>query len=203
LSVAGCGQIFSTLRGGQTADLLRDAGVRAIAVSTQTQLDKVLGIRDQTFLERIIVMDHLESAHAYPMSRLMLQGPQQRSEEFEPHARSIRPDDLATIIYTSGTTGESKGVMLTHGNMASNIVCSLGEFGVGEGEISLSFLPLSHVTARHVDFAMLYHGVTLAYCPPLERVQQALTEIRPTVFVAVPRFYEKVYGQVVQKTREF
>ena len=195
--------IYATLTDGQTASLLRDAGVRAIAVSNQHQLDKVLCVREQTFLERILVMDHVESAQAYPIRRLMLQGPQQRDAEFDTRARSIGPEDLATIIYTSGTTGDSKGVMLTHGNMASNIECSLSEFGVGVGETSISFLPLSHVTARHVDFAMLYHGVTLAYCSSMEVLPKALNELHPTVFVAVPRFYEKVYMQVVQKTRAF
>ena len=143
--------IYSTLTDRQTANLLRDAGVRAIAVSTKQQLDKVLSVREQTFLERILVMDHVESAQAYPIHRLMLQGPQQRDADFDMRARSIGPEDLATIIYTSGTTGDSKGVMLTHANMASNIECSLFEFGVGEGETSISFLPLSHVTARHAD----------------------------------------------------
>ena len=195
--------IYATLTDGQTASLLRDAGVRAIAVSNQHQLDKVLCVREQTFLERILVMDHVESAQAYPIRRLMLQGPQQRDAEFDSRARSIGPEDLAIIIYTSGTTGDSKGVMLTHGNMASNIECSLSEFGVGVGETSISFLPLSHVTARHVDFAMLYHGVTLAYCSSMEVLPKALNELHPTVFVAVPRFYEKVYMQVVQKTRAF
>jgi long-chain acyl-CoA synthetase len=195
--------IYATLTDRQTASLLRDAGVRAIAVSNQHQLDKVLCVREQTFLERILVMDHVESAQAYPIRRLMLQGPQQRDAEFDTRARSVGPEDLATIIYTSGTTGDSKGVMLTHGNMASNIECSLSEFGVGEGETSISFLPLSHVTARHVDFAMLYHGVTLAYCSSMEVLPKALNELHPTVFVAVPRFYEKVYMQVVQKTRAF
>ena len=75
----------------------------------------------------------------------------------------FQPDDLATIIYTSGTTGTPKGVMLTHGNMASNLNCSLAEFPVQPGDVSISFLPLSHVTARHVDFALLYRGVTLAH----------------------------------------
>jgi long-chain acyl-CoA synthetase len=195
--------IYSTLTDRQTANLLRDAGVRAIAVSTKQQLDKVLSVREQTFLERILVMDHVESAQAYPIHRLMLQGPQQRDADFDMRARSIGPEDLATIIYTSGTTGDSKGVMLTHANMASNIECSLFEFGVGEGETSISFLPLSHVTARHVDFAMLYHGVTLAYCSSMEMLPKALNEVHPTVFVGVPRFYEKVYMQVVQKTRAF
>lgn len=193
--------VYATLTDRQTAEVLCDSGVRAIAVSTQQQLDKVLSVRDQTPIEHILVMDHVETAHASAFSRVTQTGPSQRDPEFDALAASIRPEDLATIIYTSGTTGTPKGAMLTHGNMASNIECSLAEFGVGEGETSLSFLPLSHVTARHVDFAMLYHGVTLAYCPEMEKLPRALAEVKPSVFVAVPRVYEKIYAQVLQKTR--
>ena len=85
--------------------------------------------------------------------------------------------------------------MLTHGNMASNIDCSLLGFDMHPGLTSISFLPLSHVTARHVDFAMLYHGVTLAYCPFMEHLSETLLEVRPTDCVAVPRVYEKILRQ--------
>src|SRR6201999_4485260 len=78
-------------------------------------------------------------------------------------AKSIQPEDLATIIYTSGTTGVPKGVMLTHGNMASNLACSLNEIDLAPGDVSVSYLPLSHITARHLDFAVLKLGVTVAY----------------------------------------
>jgi long-chain acyl-CoA synthetase len=67
----------------------------------------------------------------------------------------------------------------------------------------VSFLPLSHVTARHVDLALLYRGVTLAYCPYIENLPQAMLEVRPTIMVAVPRVYEKIFSQVRQKTRKF
>jgi acyl-CoA synthetase (AMP-forming)/AMP-acid ligase II len=115
----------------------------------------------------------------------------------------VKPDDLATIIYTSGTTGTPKGAMLTHGNMASNIAYSLSGFDVRGGEISISFLPLSHVTARHVDFAMLSRGVTLAYVSAIDQLPQALLEVRPTIFVGVPRVYEKVHAQVDIKAKGF
>ena len=71
------------------------------------------------------------------------------------------------------------------------------------GMTSISFLPLCHITARHVDFAMLYHGVTLAYCPFMDRLPVALLEVRPTLFVAVPRVYEKIYAQAAQKAKGF
>jgi long-chain acyl-CoA synthetase len=195
--------IYSTLTDVQTAFILRDSGARVVVVSTEKQLQKVLATRDQTPLERVVVMDAVETAHAVHMYRLMQEGPTQPDPEFDARGRAIRPDDLATIIYTSGTTGTSKGAMLTHGNMASNITCSLHGFDLQPGDVSVSFLPLSHVTARHVDFAMLHHGVTLAYCPFIEHLPQALSEVRPSIFVAVPRVYEKVYGQVEQKTKDF
>ena len=195
--------VYSTLTDTQTAFILRDAGARVIVVSTERQLQKVLAIRDQTPLEKVMVMDAVETAHAIHLHRLMQEGSKQLDPELEARGRSISPDDLATIIYTSGTTGTSKGAMLTHGNMASNISCSLHGFDMQPGDISISFLPLSHVTARHVDFALLHHRVTLAYCPFIEHLPQALAEVRPSIFVAVPRVYEKIYSQVVQKTKAF
>jgi len=195
--------IYSTLTAEQTAYVLGDSGARVIFVSTKPQLDKVLAIRDQVPVERIVVMDDIETPGAAAWDRLGSPTLTGRSVQFEETARAIQPDDLATIIYTSGTTGIAKGVMLTHGNMATNIACSLEGFDIGRGQSSLSFLPLSHVTARHVDFALLYHGVTLAYCPFIEMLPQTLLEVRPTFFVAVPRVYEKIYAQTQQKTKGF
>ncbi|HYL15192.1 MAG TPA: long-chain fatty acid--CoA ligase [Terriglobales bacterium] len=193
--------VYSTLTDEQTAYVLSDSGARVVFVSTDKQLQKVLAIQGRTKVEKIVVMDPVETAHALHMYRLMNEGPDARDPQFDVRAMEIAPDDLATIIYTSGTTGTPKGAMLTHGNLASNISCSLQEFEVRPGQISLSFLPLSHVTARHVDFAMMYHGVTLAYCPFIEQLPRALLEVRPTIFVGVPRVYEKIYNQVVQRTK--
>lgn len=193
--------VYSTLTDEQTAYVLSDSGARVVFVSTDKQLQKILAIQARTNVERIVVMDPVETAHAFHMYRLMSEGPDARDPQFDTRAMKVAPEDLATIIYTSGTTGTPKGAMLTHGNLASNISCSLHEFEVRPGQISLSFLPLSHVTARHVDFAMMYHGVTLAYCPFIEQLPRALLEVRPTIFVGVPRVYEKIYNQVVQKTK--
>ena len=203
--------LYTTLTSEQTAFSLNDSGCRTIFVSSDHQLRKILTIFPQTKIERIVVMDPIELtgdlsrlAHiCTTMGQITKQGPERLSPELEARARSITPDDLATIVYTSGTTGTSKGAMLTHGNIASNISCSLLGFDVKPGQISLSFLPLCHITARHVDFSMLYHGVTLAYCPFMERLPATLLEVRPTIFVAVPRVYEKIYAQAEQKTKGF
>jgi len=196
--------IYSTQTAEQTSFILNDSGARVIALSSKHQLEKVLTIQRHTPVERIVVMDPVETAHAVQMQGLMLHGPADSDPEFDARAHSIAPDDLATIIYTSGTTGPPKGAMLTHGNMASNIACAMDAFGFGtREEVSVSFLPLSHVTARHVDFALLHRGVVLAYCSDLAQLAQVLLEVQPDIFIGVPRVYEKIRQQVILKATGF
>ena len=187
--------IYSTLTAEQTAYMLKDSGARIAFVSSVAQFKKVQETRSQTALEKVVIMDYTEVPEGIPMHPMMESGPAERDPDFDARASQIGPDDLATIIYTSGTTGTPKGAMLTHGNLASNFVVSLQGFPLGDDDISLSFLPLSHITARHVDYAMFYHGVTIAYCPFIDELPQALKEIRPTVMVSVPRVLEKVQKQ--------
>jgi long-chain acyl-CoA synthetase len=193
--------IYATLTAQQTSYLLGDSGAKVVVVSSKEQLGKVLSIPDQIAVERIVVMDPVETTQAVPMLTLMHRGPSGRDLELERRARSITAGDLASIIYTSGTTGISKGAQLTHGNLTSNILNSMTGFEVRSGHVSVSFLPLSHVTARHADLALLYRGVTLAYCSSFDKLPQTLQEVRPTIFVAVPRVYEKIFLQVEQQTQ--
>jgi long-chain acyl-CoA synthetase len=200
--------IYATLTAEQTAYILRDSGARVIFLSSETQLQKVLSIREQTRVEKIVAFDifktaAIEATDAVHLPELWSDSQTKLDSRLELNARAVTPDDLATIIYTSGTTGTPKGVMLTHGNMASNLNCSLMEFPVSPGDVSISFLPLSHVTARHVDFALLYRGVTLAYVPFVDELPRALQEVHPTFFVAVPRVYEKIHFQTEQKATAF
>lgn len=203
--------LYTTLTGEQTAFVLSDSGCRVIFVSSDTHLHKVLAILPQTQIEKIVVMDDLEftgdlapfAAKCFSMRQIVSDGPCDLGPELDSRARSTDSDALATIVYTSGTTGTSKGAMLTHGNIASNLQCSLLGFDMQPGTISISFLPLCHITARHVDFSMIYHGVTLAYCPFIEQLPQALLEVKPQVFVAVPRVYEKIYAQAEHKAQGF
>jgi long-chain acyl-CoA synthetase len=192
--------IYTTLTAEQTAYMLKDSGARAIFVSVEKHLDKVLSIAGSTFLEKIAVMDDVPGERAIRMSELMQQS---CSVDLAGVGRSVQSTDLATIIYTSGTTGVPKGVMLTHGNMASNIGGFCRDFGFNPGMHSVSFLPLSHVTARSVDLGLLNRGVTLAHLPLLDRLPKSLLEIRPELLLSVPRVYEKVHTQVDLKAAKF
>jgi len=198
--------VYATLTPEQTAYTLRDSGAGIVFVSTERQLRKVQSVLSATQIQRIVLMDQIQvpeelASNCVLMDQFKTDGP--LDAQTQTIAHSIRADDLATIIYTSGTTGASKGVMLTHGNMASNINFSLLGFDMRPGLTSVSFLPLSHVTARHVDFTLLYHGVTLAYCPFMENLPTTLLEVRPTLCVSVPRVYEKIYAKTEMATRGF
>jgi long-chain acyl-CoA synthetase len=193
--------IYPTLTADQTAVLLADSGARVAVVSTRAQYDKVAQTRAQTDVERIVLMDEEGTADAVLFSSLIGDADKKtdRDAAFDRGAYDVQPEDLATLIYTSGTTGEPKGVMLTHGNIASNINYSTAEFGFLPTDSCISFLPLSHITARHLDYALYAQNVTVAYCPAFDKLPAALNSVRPTIVVAVPRVYEKVRQEVERR----
>ncbi len=122
--------------------------------------------------------------------------------EYRLRAARVTSDQVATIIYTSGTTGEPKGVMLTHDNLSSNEETSVEPYRMVPSDQAVSFLPLSHVYERVTAYAYLFHGVPVAYVERMEDLPQALLEIQPTLAAAVPRVFEKLYANVLQKGRE-
>ena len=196
--------IYPTLTAEQIAELLQDSNARVAFVSTQKQLEKLEAVRARTPLERIVIMDSVSPpASAMPFSELIAGADERGSErdlEFQALARSVEPADLATLIYTSGTTGEPKGVMLTHGNIAANQNTAAREFTFGPNDACISFLPLSHITARALDYIMYGRGAQVIYCPQFDRLPYAMKEVRPTVFVGVPRVYEKIRQEVERRS---
>ncbi|MGA9667905.1 MAG: long-chain fatty acid--CoA ligase [Terracidiphilus sp.] len=195
--------IYPTLTGEQVACLIRDAGCRIALVSTRQQYDKLNAVRGKTQLERILMMDPGTPEGAIAFSSVMAGADERGSEHdpvFDALMRSVEPKDLATLIYTSGTTGEPKGVALTHGNIAANQNIAAADFDFGPTDACISFLPLSHITARALDYVMYSYGAQVAYCSKFDTLPQAMKEIRPTVLVGVPRVYEKIRQAVEQKS---
>ncbi len=109
---------------------------------------------------------------------------------------TIKAMDLATIIYTSGTTGKPKGVMLSHNNIVSNIFSSIERLPVGKGDVALSFLPLSHIFERMINYLYFSVGISTYYAESMDKIGDNLKEVRPMVFTAVPRLLEKVFDRV-------
>ena len=193
--------IYATLIGEQAAVILKDSGARVLFLSCREQFEKFVSIQAEVAIEKVVIFEDVpledlqkqSKAQVFSWDSLLSAPPSSDTEEkWREKARAIQPDDLATLIYTSGTTGTPKGVMLTHENIASNMSHSLALFNFVMGDIGISFLPLSHITARHLDYCLYLHGVIVAYCPHIEELPQALLDIRPTIIVAVPRVYEKV-----------
>jgi len=194
--------IYATLMPEQILYLFQHSEARIAFVSTRKQYEKVESIRAQTKLERIVVMDKVEDLPDVPQMQYILSGATDlKDAAIETIANSIQPDDVATLIYTSGTTGTPKGVILTHGNLSSNLGMTADLVDMNPDDVAVSFLPLSHITARHVDYLLFQRGVTIAYCPNFDDLPQALMEVRPTLFVAVPRVYEKIHNKVLQTTQ--
>ena len=195
--------IYATLTGEQTAALLRDAGCRIAVVSTRQQFDKLRAVLDKTPLEQVLIMDSAAPPEGAIAFSQVLAGADERGAErdpaFDARSRSITPQDPATLIYTSGTTGEPKGVVLTHGNIAANQNVAAVDFTLGPTDALISFLPLSHVTARALDYVMYAHGVQIAYCSKFDKLDEVMPEIRPTVFVGVPRVFEKIREEVERR----
>jgi len=196
--------IYPTLTSEQIGELLHDSGARIAVVSTRAMYDKVEPYRGKGALEHIVMMEPVQvPPDAVPFSMLTQSLDVKmigRDPEFDAELALVKPGDLATLIYTSGTTGEPKGVMLTHGNIASNTSYCTRDFDFGRGDSSVSYLPLSHITARALDYAMFFNGAQVAYCNQFDKLIQTLQQVKPTVFVGVPRVYEKIRQGVEQKS---
>jgi long-chain acyl-CoA synthetase len=201
--------LYPTLPANQVAYILNDCQARAVFLSTQEQLEKVLEIRaDVPSLEYIVLFDDTgrgaEGVHRFSdfLQRGQTAIDEGRAGDFRATALGVEPDDLATLIYTSGTTGDPKGVMLTHHNLASNIaaVHQHDVIKLNPGAKVLSFLPLSHVFERMVDYYYWDSGVSIAYAESIDKVADNLLEVQPEYMVSVPRLFEKIYAKVMGAT---
>ena len=196
--------IYTTLPAQQAAFLVSDSDVKIIFVSNADQRAKIESVFDQLpNLKMIISFDAAtEDERHLNYATLLEEGREALKKDgslFQRLSSKASPDDLATLIYTSGTTGEPKGVMLTHGNLISNVRNTIGIFGVHGDDVAISYLPLSHIFERAVFYNYLYLGVTIAFAESIDRLAKNLQEVCPTFMTSVPRFFEKVYSGIQEK----
>jgi long-chain acyl-CoA synthetase len=193
--------IYPTLAPDQVAYILRDSGATTAVVATAGQLARVEAARDALpALRHVVVMD---PAGPLPPATSAWHdvcdaGAAEPDAAFAAAVGGVRPEDLATIIYTSGTTGPPKGVMLTHANLVANVVSCCQVIPFAREDVCLSFLPLSHVYERVVEFCYLYREATIAYAESIEAVARNLQEVRPTIAAGVPRVFEKLHKRMLE-----
>lgn len=197
--------IYSTQTPSQVCYILRDSGARLLFVQNRAAFERVReAIQECDALEHLIFFDAdgVEEKAAMALSDLEARGRELLKERpglIEEIEASARPQDLATIIYTSGTTGEPKGVMLTHSNLVSNLLDSSSHLSFGVEDVALSVLPLSHVLERLAMYMYINHGMSVYYAESLEKVGENFREVRPSVFVGVPRLFEKIYQRIKER----
>ncbi|HEX7002714.1 MAG TPA: long-chain fatty acid--CoA ligase [Trueperaceae bacterium] len=200
--------IYLTHAAGNIRHILVESEARVLVVSDAELLAKVAPTLPETGVNMVVVMEGEAPDETVPgvaavvAGDLMSRG--RAVATSDPGAvRALReglsPHELATIIYTSGTTGVPKGVMLTHQNISSNAIASftgLAGYGRGPDETVLSFLPLSHIFARTLQYGCMWYGNTVYYSDP-DRLREHFREIRPTMMATVPRVLEKAYERIM------
>ncbi len=191
---------YPTLLPEQAAYIVRDSGSKVLFVQGRERLEGLLAVRAQMpALELVVWTDGDAPGQGFAtLEDLLDRGRDADPAAFDAGLRETRPEELATLIYTSGTTGDPKGVMLSHANLVSNVVTGTQVLRLSSDYTALSFLPLSHSLERTVDYCYFYCGCTIAYAESIQTVAQNLGEVRPHLFVAVPRVYEKVQSRVME-----
>lgn len=196
--------IYSTNNAEQAEYIINDSGAKLILAGDQSQYDACLDLvkREESTLDTIIVSKKAvwikkEFSSFYLEDFIAKSSPKLEFCKKE-------DDEVATLIYTSGTTGTPKGVMLTHGNFikAFDAHFEFFKFKNFEEELSLAFLPLTHVFERSWSLLCLYGGARVYFLEDPKNIAKTLEEVKPTMMCAVPRFFQKIYAGVLEKAEE-
>jgi long-chain acyl-CoA synthetase len=197
--------IYPSLTAQQMEYILINAGVKYIILSNQFQLNKIKKIKSNVqSLKQIITFNNINDSNEPILnySEVIKTGEKfcdTNKSYFDKLLTEVKPDDTATIIYTSGTTGEPKGVELSHKNFVSNLKAVASFTEVNEKDLSVSYLPLSHIFERMAGNYFIFGcGATIAYADSIDSVAENLLELKPTVVTTVPRLFEKVYAKILR-----
>ena len=193
--------IYTTLAPEQVAYILNDSGARVLFLENReaySRISEALGRCGS--IEKIVFYDGADADVDSAISLKDLEAAGARLRQDQPERSDelttiTTGSDIATLIYTSGTTGEPKGVMLSHSNLISNVIAAAEQYSFGGLDVSLSVLPLSHVFERMGMYVYLMNGMAVHYAESIEKVPENLKEVRPTIFIGVPRIFEKVYAK--------
>ncbi len=200
--------IYATCSTKEVDYVINDAEVSLLFVGNQHEYDQAYGLLESSSYLKLIVAltDTIKlksSVSSMYLEDFVAASPTQEIEEiYLKRQQNLDVKDLASIIYTSGTTGEPKGVMIDHTNIGASLAAHKYELDISDQDVSLSFLPLSHIFERSWVFFCLHMGIEVYFNQDPKKIAEVLKEVRPTVMCTVPRIFEKIYAAIQAKTKE-
>ncbi|MGI8467082.1 MAG: AMP-dependent synthetase/ligase [Pyrinomonadaceae bacterium] len=198
--------IYTTLAPETILYIVKDSGAKVFFIQDRAAFERLCEILPECeTLEKLIFFDfsNVETENAISLAELELSGAKLKNEKpklVEELKTAVKSEDVATLIYTSGTTGEPKGVMLTHENIVSNVLDVAADFSFSENDVPLSVLPLSHIFERTGMYLYIFNGMRVYYAESIDKAADNLREARPTIFIGVPRIFEKIYERARKKS---
>ena len=199
---AVCVPVYPTNSAEETCYVIDHSGAKLCFIGNEEQLEKLLEVKKRLKnLKTVITFyDDPGKKGIITLSDAIAKGSRSKKiKEYDKRRAAVSPDDLATIVYTSGTTGDPKGVMLSHGNIISNVMQLVDVFGdyVDDSDRFLSYLPLSHALERITGYyTPIALSCSVAFAEHFRTIQRDMQEIRPTVMISVPRLFEKIHAGV-------
>jgi long-chain acyl-CoA synthetase len=193
--------VYTTLAENSVCYIINDSGAKVFFLEDQATFERLAKIFPECkTLEKLVFLDAdgVTAQNAISLADLEAAGAELKAAKpslIDELVNALEPHDVATLIYTSGTTGEPKGVMLSHQNLISNVIDAGEKFSFSEKDVPLSVLPLSHVFERSAMYLYIFNGMSVYYAESVDKVADNLREVRPTIFVGVPRIFEKVYAR--------
>ena len=198
--------LYSTISLDEYQYIFEHAAPRMLVVSDKLLLEKLRPLFEKSStIEHVYTFNSIEGANNW---KEIAKAGRERSEDFLPQVEqiknSIAPDDLLTLLYTSGTTGKPKGVMLSHKNLVTNFVSTGARNYLKEqaGSRALSFLPVSHIYERMMNYHFQYLGIAVYYAENMGAIMDNIKEVKPHIFTTVPRLLERIYLGLVKKGKE-